>query len=149
MSCGRTMGHGDSCCKGQECDSCRKIASLQRQLKKKDRGAKFIMEDGWDKKAVQELVERGLSHVHAKECVGVLAEHRQRAYMQGYNKCTEDNAVTIKKNVKLKREVRVLKKFFNAGDLTINDMAEIANILGMECRFDLEKLVGKPEDKED
>ena len=34
MSCGRTMGHGEACNDGHECDSCLEIIQLKAEIKK-------------------------------------------------------------------------------------------------------------------
>lgn len=46
--------------------------------------------DNWDKLATVELKKLGLSWEDARKAVGIIAEHRQKCYLQGYNKGYND-----------------------------------------------------------
>lgn len=50
----------------------------------------IVQEPGWDRKETKTLMDLGLSWEHARIAVGRIAEHRQRADLQGYERGYQD-----------------------------------------------------------
>jgi uncharacterized small protein (DUF1192 family) len=65
------------------------------------------MEESWDKVETQEIIKLGFTFIEAKIIVGRIAEHRQRAYMQGINKKIDEYEPQIKS---LQVEIERLKE---------------------------------------
>ena len=61
VPCGANMGHGSSCTEGYLCDSCKRIAELQAQLKSS-------VEEAYDNgvRAVQDEANRSINELEAQ-----------------------------------------------------------------------------------
>lgn len=53
------------------------------------------MEPGWDKTECATLKVLGLNHQQAMIAIGRIAEHRQRAYLQGFSRGYEEHSYAV------------------------------------------------------